>query len=173
MKKPTKTNAVRLLESQEVAYELRSYAFDPDDMVAERVAVKLGLSASAVFKTLVARGDKTGVVFAVVGADSVVDLKRLAQLSGNKRVELVPLEEVEPLTGYVRGGVTALGAKKSFPVFADERMRKEPRISVSAGRRGLQMLLAPADYLRVTSAVAGDISRRKASDEMEVEVDSG
>lgn len=165
--KPAKTNAVRLLERHGIAHDLVTYAVDPEDLLAEHVAQKIGLPAQAVFKTLVARGDKTGALFAVVAADSILDLKRLAQVSGNKRVELVPLKEVEPLTGYIRGGVTALGAKKSFPVFVDERMSQVQKVSVSAGRRGLQMLLAPADYIRVTGAVTGDICRLETPEEME------
>lgn len=166
MKKPAKTNAVRLLETKRIEHELVSYEVDPDNLVAEHVASKIGLPPEAVYKTLLARGDRTGPIFAVVAADSILDLKALASLSANKRVELVPLKEVEPLTGYVRGGVTALGAKKAFPVFADLRLLEQPRISVSAGRRGLQMLLGPADYVRVTGATTGEISRLKTPGEM-------
>lgn len=172
MSKPQKTNAVRKLEALGLPYELVSYEVDPDDLVAERVAQKIGMPPGSVYKTLLARGDRSGPLFAVVAADSVLDLKRLAALSGDKRVELVPLKEVEPLTGYVRGGVTVLGARKSFPVYADARIRASARISVSAGRRGLQVLLAPEDYLAATRATVGDIARRMSPGEVESEGES-
>ena len=156
-----KTNAVRLLDSLNVAYEIREYEVDPEDLAAESVARKVGLPAEQVFKTLVARGDKHGVCFAVVPGDQQLDLKGLAQLTGDKKIETVPLKEVQPLTGYIRGGVTALAAKKSYPVFADETIELFDVISVSAGVRGAQILLAPADYLRVTNAKVGAIAKEK------------
>src|SRR6201998_3777756 len=115
-----KTNAVRLLEEMGIRYELREYEDDPDDLTAETVAAKTGLPAEQVFKTLVARGDRHGVCFAVVPGNCRLDLKALAKLTGDRKVETVPLKEVQPLTGYVRGGVTVLGAKKAYPVFVDE-----------------------------------------------------
>lgn len=172
MSKPQKTNAVRKLEALGIRHELVSYAVDPDDLAAEHVAQKIGMPPASVYKTLLVRGDRSGPLFAVVSADSVLDLKRLAALSGDKRVELVPLSEVEPLTGYVRGGVTVLGARKSFPVYADLRIRTSARISVSAGRRGLQMLLAPEDYLTATRAQVGDIARRRSPGEVELDGES-
>jgi Cys-tRNA(Pro)/Cys-tRNA(Cys) deacylase len=122
-----KTNAVRLLEEMGVRHELRAYDVDPDDLSAETVAAKVGLPAAQVFKTLVARGDRHGVCFAVVPGDCRLDLKALARLTGDRKAETVPLKEVQPLTGYIRGGVTVLGAKKAYPVYVDE--------SVPAGRR--------------------------------------
>jgi Cys-tRNA(Pro)/Cys-tRNA(Cys) deacylase len=121
----------------------------------------VGLPAEQVFKTLVARGDRTGVLLAVVPGDAELDLKALARLSGDRRVELVPLREVQPLTGYVRGGITALACKKDYPVFADETLELLDRISVSSGLRGLQILLAPAEYLRAVGATLGAISKGK------------
>jgi Cys-tRNA(Pro)/Cys-tRNA(Cys) deacylase len=156
-----KTNAARLLDSLGVAYELREYEVDPEDLSAETVARKVGLPAEQVFKTLVSRGDRTGVLLAVVPGDAELDLKALARFSGDRRVELVPLREVQPLTGYVRGGVTALACKKDYPVFADETLELFDRISVSSGLRGLQILLAPADYLRAVRATLGAISKGK------------
>lgn len=153
--KPTKTNAVRLLEAAGIPFELRAYEVDPEDLTAETVARKVGLPACQVFKTLVVRGDRTGPCFAVVPGDCRLDLKALAKVSGNRRVDPVPLKEVEPLTGYVRGGVTVLGAKKAFPVFVDETLELFEQVSISAGQRGLQVLLAPADYLR---AVRGTVA---------------
>jgi Cys-tRNA(Pro)/Cys-tRNA(Cys) deacylase len=157
-----KTNAARLLDSLGIPYEIREYEVDPDDLAAESVARKVGLPAEQVFKTLVARGDKHGICFAVVPGDQQLDLKGLAQLTGDKKIETVPLKEVQPLTGYIRGGVTALAAKKNYPVFADETIELFEVISISAGMRGAQILLAPADYIRATGAKLGPIAKDKA-----------
>jgi len=156
-----KTNAARLLDTLGIRYELRAYEVDPEDLSAETVAAKVGLPAEQVFKTLVARGDRTGVLLAVVPGDAELDLKALARLSGDRKVDTVPLKELQPLTGYIRGGVTALGGKKDYPVFVDETVELFDIISISAGVRGTQLLLAPADYLRVTKGKAGPISRPK------------
>lgn len=156
-----KTNAARLLDSLGIRYEVREYEVDPDDLAAESVARKVGLPPEQVFKTLVARGDKRGVCFAVVPGDQELDLKALAQLTGDKKIDTVPLKEVQPLTGYIRGGVTALAAKKSYPVFADETLELFDVVSVSAGSRGMQIFLAPADYIRATNAKLGAIAREK------------
>lgn len=156
-----KTNAARLLDAQGISYEVREYEVDPDDLMAESVAKKVGLPAEQVFKTLVARGDKNGVCFAVVPGDQQLDLKALAHLTGDKKIDTVPLKEVQPLTGYIRGGVTALAAKKNYPVFADETIELFDVISVSAGIRGAQLILAPADYLRATGAKVGAIAKEK------------
>src|SRR3954462_11862716 len=156
-----KTNAARLLDSLGIAYEIREYAVDPDDLAAESVARKVGLPPEQVFKTLVARGDKHGVCFAVVPGDQQLDLKALAQLSGDKKIDTVPLKEVQPLTGYIRGGVTALAAKKAYPVYADETIELFDTISVSSGIRGAQLILSPADYLRATVAKTGPIAKAK------------
>ena len=157
-----KTNAARLLDAQGIPYEVRDYEVDPDDLAAESVARKVGLPPEQVFKTLVARGDKHGVCFAVIPGDQQLDLKALAQLTGDKKIDTVALKEVQPLTGYIRGGVTALAAKKSYPVFADETLELFDVISVSAGVRGAQLFLAPADYIRVTGAKLGPIAKPKA-----------
>ena len=158
----TKTNAVRLLDSLGMAYELRDYEVDEHDLTAETVAAKVGLPAEQVFKTLVVRGDRNGVCFAVVGSDSELDLKALARLTGDRKVDTVPLREVQPLTGYVRGGVTVFGARKRYPVYADETIGLFDIISVSAGIRGTQVLLAPADYLRAAEAHVGAIGKAKS-----------
>ncbi len=157
-----KTNAARLLDAQGIPYEVREYEVDPDDLAAESVARKVGLPPEQVFKTLVARGDKHGVCFAVIPGDQQLDLKALAQLTGDKKIDTVALKEVQPLTGYIRGGVTALAAKKSYPVFADETLELFDVISISAGVRGTQLFLAPADYIRVTGAKLGPIAKPKA-----------
>jgi Cys-tRNA(Pro)/Cys-tRNA(Cys) deacylase len=156
-----KTNAVRLLESLGISYELREYTVDPEDLAAESVAAKIGMPAEQVFKTLVARGDRNGPCFAVIPGNTELDLKALAAHSGDRKAELAPLKEVQPLTGYIRGGVTVLGAKKQFPVFADETIELWDQISISAGVRGTQIILRPADYLRATGAVVADIARGK------------
>ena len=155
----TRTNAARLLDSLGVAYELREYEVDPEDLTAETVARKIGFPPEQVFKTLVVRGERNGICFAVVAGDQQLDLKALAQLSKDKAVEVVPLKEVQPLTGYIRGGVTALAAKRDYPVYADETIELFDVVSISAGMRGAQILIAPADYLRVTKATVGPIGR--------------
>lgn len=157
-----KTNAARYLDSHGIAYEVREYEVDPDDLNAESVARKIDMPAEQVFKTLVARGDKHGVCFAVVPGDQQLDLKALAHLSGDKKIDTVPLKEVQPLTGYIRGGVTAVAAKKAYPVFVDETIELFDLISVSSGQRGAQLILTPADYLRATSAKVGPIAKAKS-----------
>lgn len=158
---PVKTNAARLLDSAGITYEIREYEVDPEDLAAESVAAKVGLPPEQVFKTLVARGDRNGVCFAVVPGDQQLDLKALARLSGDRSIDTVALKEVQPLTGYIRGGVTALAAKKDYPVYADETIELFDVISISSGMRGAQILIAPADYLRVTCAKVGAIAKSK------------
>jgi Cys-tRNA(Pro)/Cys-tRNA(Cys) deacylase len=153
-----KTNAARLLDTLGIRYELREYDVDPEDLSAETVARKVGMPLDQVWKTLVARGDRTGVLLAVVPGSGQLDLKALARVSGDRCVETVALKEVQPLTGYVRGGVTALAAKKPYPVFVDETVELFDVVSVSAGVRGTQILIAPADYLRAVSATVGPIA---------------
>jgi len=153
-----KTNAARLLDSMKVEYELRSYEVDPEDLSAQTVACKVGLPLEQVFKTLVARGDRHGVCFAVVSGNCQLDLKAIAKLTGDRKVEPVTLKEVQPLTGYIRGGVTVLGAKKAYPVYIDETIELFEVVSISAGLRGLQIFIAPADYLRATNGTLGAIS---------------
>jgi Cys-tRNA(Pro)/Cys-tRNA(Cys) deacylase len=154
-----KTNAVRLLERLGVQCELRAYEVDPDDLAAETVARKVGMPPEQVFKTLVARGDKHGVCLAVVPGNCELDLKALARATGDKKIDTVPLREVEPLTGYIRGGVTALACRKSYPVYLDETAQLFDVISISAGVRGLQILLAPDDYIRTVGAKVVPIAK--------------
>ncbi len=154
-----KTNAVRLLESAGVAHELKPYDLDMEDFNATAVAELIGLPASQVFKTLVAVGDKTGPCFAVVPADCDLDLKALAKASGNRKMTLASLREVEPLTGYRRGGVTAIGPKKPFPVFLDATAADLGDIAVSGGTKGLQVKLGTDDYMEVTNASLAPIGR--------------
>ena len=157
-----KTNAARILDGLGIAYELRDYQVDPDDLAAETVARKVGLPPEQVWKTLVARGDRTGVLLAVVPGDAELDLKALARLTGDRKADTVALKEVQPLTGYIRGGVTALACKKDYPVFVDELIELYDRVAVSAGVRGTQIVLAPADYLRATGATVGPIAKPKS-----------
>jgi Cys-tRNA(Pro)/Cys-tRNA(Cys) deacylase len=156
-----KTNAARVLDSLGVRYELREYEVDPEHLEAESVAAKVGLPPEQVFKTLVARGDRNGVCFAVIPANTELNLKALASASGDRKIEMVTLKEVQPLTGYIRGGVTVLGAKKNYPVYVDETIQLWNSISVSAGVRGTQVILKLEDYLRVTEGVMTDIARGK------------
>ncbi len=156
-----KTNATRILDDLGVSYTLREYEVDPDDLSAETVASKIGLPAEQVFKTLVARGDRGGVYLSIIPGNRELDGKALARVTGDRKVELVPLREVQQLTGYIRGGVTVLGCKREYPVYADETIELFDVISISAGIRGTQILLAPADYLRITHAVVVAIGREK------------
>jgi Cys-tRNA(Pro)/Cys-tRNA(Cys) deacylase len=156
-----KTNATRILDNLGISYELREYEVDPDDLSAETVAAKIGLPAEQVFKTLVVCGDRGGVYLAVVAGNDEVDGKALARVTGDRKVELVPLKEVQRLTGYIRGGVTALGAKRDYPVYADETIELFDVVSVSAGVRGTQVLLAPGDYLRAVNGKVAAIGREK------------
>jgi len=161
----SKTNAVRLLDQLGIKYELRAYEVDPGDLAAETVAAKIGLPPEQVFKTLVARPsggkDRDGIVMAVVPGDQELDLKALAAAAGEKKIELVPVKELQALTGYIRGGVTALAAKRDYPVFVDETIELFDVVSISAGMRGLQILIAPADYLRATKGTIATLGQPK------------
>ena len=163
---PPKTNAARLLDQMGIQYDLRAYEVDPEDLAAETVAAKIGLPAEQVFKTLVARPsgskDRNGVVMAVIPGDQELDLKALAKAAGEKNIQLVPVKELQALTGYIRGGVTALAAKREYPVFVDETIELFDVISISAGMRGLQILIAPADYLRATKGMVAALGQPKA-----------
>jgi Cys-tRNA(Pro)/Cys-tRNA(Cys) deacylase len=152
-----KTNAARLLDQMRVRFEMREHEVDPEDLAAEAVAAKIGLPPGQLFKTLVAEGDRHGICMAVIPGDAELDLKALA-----RKIRLVPVKELQKLTGYIRGGVTALAAKKAYPVYADKSIEQFEVISISAGVRGLQILLAPADYLRVANATLSAIAVHKA-----------
>jgi Cys-tRNA(Pro)/Cys-tRNA(Cys) deacylase len=156
-----KTNAARALDTLGVGYELREYDVDLDDLTAETVAAKVELPARQVFKTLVMRGDRHGVVLAVVPGDAEADPEAVARQTGDRSVAAVPVRELQPLTGFVRGGVTALGLKRPYPVLLDESALAFDRISVSAGVRGTQILLAPPDYVKATGARTAAIARPK------------
>lgn len=159
-----KTNAVRVLDRLGIAYELRAYAVVERHLSAEEVAEAIQMPAAQVFKTLVVRGDRTGPLFAVLPGSAELDLKILAQVSGNRRVELAALKDVTALTGYVRGGTTVLAAKKPFEAFVDRSAEALPLLSVSAGRPGLQVLLLPSDYMRATAARYASLQMTAAAD---------
>jgi Cys-tRNA(Pro)/Cys-tRNA(Cys) deacylase len=154
---PQKTNAVRLLDQLDIQYELREYDVDPNDLTAESVALKIGMPPEQVFKTLVARGDRNGVCLAVIPGNTELNLKSLATASSDRKIQLVPLKELQTLTGYIRGGVTAFAGKRDYPVYVDETIELFAVISVSAGTRGMQILLSPDDYLRVTKGTIAQL----------------
>lgn len=158
-----KTNAARILDGLGISYQLLSYPIDPNDLAAESVAEKIGLPPEQVFKTLVTRGDRTGVCLAVIPGNAHLNLKALARLTGNRKIEPVPLKEVQPLTGYIRGGVTALACKRDYPVFVDETIELFDQIAVSAGMRGCMIQLSPVDYLKAVKATVGEIAQDKES----------
>ena len=164
-----KTNAARLLDALAIPYELRAYTVDPEDLTAISVAKKIDLPIEQVYKTLLVQTSGTGTnakaeyLFAVVPGDTELDLKKLAHAASVKKVELASLKQVEPLTGYIRGGVTVMASRKPFPAFVDETLVLHDIISVSAGQRGLQILLSPADYLRATEATLADLAKSSKS----------
>ena len=157
--KPAKTNAARALDDLGIAYELRAYEVDESDLSAGAVARKINLPLEQVFKTLLTRTSDGQHLFAVVPGNAELDLKKLAAAASVRKAELAALKDVEPLTGYIRGGVTVLAARKPFPAFADETLELFDLISVSAGQRGLQVVLSPADYLRATAASLADLTK--------------
>lgn len=156
-KKIKKTNAARILDGLGIDYEIKTYEVDENDLSAVHVAQISGLNIEMIFKTLVARGDKTGIIMAVIGGGDELDLKALARASGNKSVEMIALKELLPLTGYVRGGCSPLGAKKNYPVFVDARALTLEKISVSAGQRGMQIVLSPQDLVRAANATVAEL----------------
>jgi Cys-tRNA(Pro)/Cys-tRNA(Cys) deacylase len=156
-----KTNAMRVLDQLGFGYETREYELDPDDLTAETVAAKVGLPAEQVFKTLAVRGDRNDICLAVIPGNAELDFKALAQLTGDRQIDLVPLKDVQAVTGYIRGGVTALACKKEYPVYIDETAELWDVISISAGQRGIQIFLSPEDYIAAVKAISGDIARQK------------
>ena len=154
-----KTNGARILESLGIAFEVREYEVDPEDLSALSVARKIGMPPEQVFKTLLTIVGPNAYVFAVIPGDAELDFKKLARAAGLRKVEMAPLKDVQPLTGYIRGGVTVFGAKKPYPVFVDETAILFDRISVSAGVRGVQLILSPEDYLRAAEAQTADLTK--------------
>ena len=159
--KTKKTNASRILDNMKIAYRLLEYEVDENNLDAVHVANSVGMPSAQVFKTLCVQGDKTGVIFACIPGNHELDLKALAKISGNKRAELVALKDVLPLTGYIRGGVSPLGAKKAYPVFLDLTANNWEEISISAGQRGLQIILSPSDLQAATKAKVAPLTMQK------------
>jgi Cys-tRNA(Pro)/Cys-tRNA(Cys) deacylase len=157
-----KTNAARILEGLSIPFTLQEYEVDPEDLSAVSVAKKIGLPVEQVFKTLLTTTGPNQYAFAVIPGDAELDFKKLARAGGARKAEMVSLKDVQPLTGYIRGGVTVFGAKKDFPVFADETIELFDVISVSAGQRGVQVLLSPQDYLRAAQASVAGLTKDTA-----------
>ena len=155
--KINKTNAARILDQKKIQYELIPYEVDENDLAATHVAGQLGEDIEQVFKTLVLRGDKNGLLVCVIPGDKEVDLKKAAKLSGNKKVEMIAMKELLPLTGYIRGGCTPIGMKKPYPTWIHLTCGEFPFIYISAGQRGLQLKLNPSDLLKVTGAAVADL----------------
>lgn len=158
MKKTHKTNASRLLDQANINYRLRAYEVNEEDLSAKHVADTLDEDLARIFKTLVLKGDKTGHFVCVIPADTELDLKKTAKVSGNKKSELIHLKELQPLTGYIRGGCSPIGMKKKFPAYIDEKALKYESIYISAGQRGMQIQLAPCDLIQATQATVADLS---------------
>ena len=154
-----KTNAARLLDAARVSYTLVPYQVDEEHLEASHVAEQLGEDLDRVFKTLVLRGDRNGLFVCVIPGSMEVDLKVAARISGNKNCAMIHVKELLPLTGYIRGGCSPLGLKKNFPIFIHETAMQFPYIYVSAGERGLQLKVAPADLIKATRATVGVIAR--------------
>lgn len=153
-----KTNGARILESLKIPFQLREYEVDPEDLSATTVAKKIGMPAEQVFKTLLTTGGPGAFAFAVIPGDEELDFKKLARAAGFRKAEMVALKDVQPLTGYIRGGVTIFGAKKAYPVFIDETIELFDEISVSAGARGTQIIISPADYLKAAREEAPEVA---------------
>jgi len=156
-----KTNAVRILDELAIEYQLREYEVDEDDLSADNIASKLGIDVKNTVKTLVLRGDKTGVIVCCLQGHLEINLKALAAATGNKKVEPALMKELQSLTGYIRGGVSPLGMKKNYPVFLDKQALDKEFVSLSAGKRGLQVWLKPADLGRAISAVVVEVAKEK------------
>jgi Cys-tRNA(Pro)/Cys-tRNA(Cys) deacylase len=154
-----KTNAARYLDRLEIEYKLVEYEVDESDLSAESVAKKVGLPPEQVFKTLVARGDKTGVFMACIPGNTELDLKAMATVSGNKNAEMVHLGEIQQLTGYIRGGVSPIGTKKTYPIYLEESATGFPLISISAGLRGSQIFISPGDLIKALDIKVCKIAR--------------
>ena len=154
-----KTNAARLLDRAKIAYELIPYEVDENNLAANHVAEQLGEDIATVFKTLILRGDRTGHLVCVVPGDHEVDLKAAAKVSGNKKAEMIPMKELLPTTGYIRGGCSPIGMKKRFPTYIHQSCMEHPSIYISAGVRGLQIRIAPSDLIAYCTAQVAQISQ--------------
>jgi Cys-tRNA(Pro)/Cys-tRNA(Cys) deacylase len=153
----SKTNAIRILESNNIRYATKSYAVDEDDFSGITVANKIGADAETVFKTLVASGDKSGIVVFCIPVTAQLNLKKAADASDNKKVEMIKMKDLFTITGYIRGGCSPIGMKKNFPTFIEETVQLFEKIYVSAGIRGMQISLSPKDLQRITNALFADL----------------
>ncbi|MFE5321230.1 Cys-tRNA(Pro) deacylase [Paenibacillus sp. NPDC056579] len=153
-----KTNASRILDKLNIPYTLHEYEWDEDHLDAHTVADKVGLPCEQLFKTLVLRGDKTGIVMACIPGDKELDLKKLAAASGNKKAEMVPVKDIVTLTGYIRGGVSPLGCKKKYPLYIERAVLPIDTVSISAGKRGLQIFLKGKDLVSACEGIVSDIT---------------
>lgn len=152
-----KTNAVRLLDAANISYRLREYEVDEEDLSATHVAATLGIHPDTIYKTLVLKGNTDPYLVAVIPGNAQLDLKKLARVSGNKNCEMLPAKDLLSITGYIRGGCSPMGMKKTFPTFIEEAVQLESAISISAGKRGLQIILTPSDLIAVTEATLADL----------------
>lgn len=155
-----KTNACRMLDQQKIPYQLREYTWSEDSLDARHVALETGDDPAHIFKTIVLTGDKTGNIVACIPANKSIDLKKIAKISGNKKCELIPVNTLEKLTGYVRGGCSPLGMKKLFPTFIDSSAEELETILISAGKRGLQIVIAPTDLKQIIRGTFASISEK-------------
>ncbi len=163
--KTAKTNVARILDKEKVPYEIKAYDFDPEDLNALHAAESFGLEPGRVFKTLVLRGDRNGLFVCVVPSDKTVDLKKAAKASGNKSAEMLHVKDLLENTGYIRGGCSPIGMKKHFPTFIDSSVNNWDKITVSAGQRGVMVLVTPSDIMRVARMTAADITKDEATEE--------
>lgn len=154
-----KTNAMRILDRLKISYEIKTYEVDESNLSAEHVADLIAMSAEQVFKTLVARMGKRDIVLACIPGNSELNTKTLGAAAGGKKADLVALKEIQALTGYIRGGVSPLGTKKPLPIFLDQSVQQWPTISISAGQRGTQIIIAPNDLIKATQATLCDITK--------------
>ena len=155
--KQDKTNVMRLLDAAKITYEAKEYPVDENDLSGSHAADLMGVDHGSVFKTLVLRGEKTGYMVCCIPVDGEVDLKKAARAAGDKKVEMLPMKELLPVTGYVRGGCSPIGMKKRFPTYLDRSAEKYEKIAVSAGMRGVQVILSPADLRRYVGAEMTDL----------------
>lgn len=160
-KKQVKTNAIRIVEQKKIPYQEHTYTFSEDDLGAKHVAEELNQNEAQIFKTLVAVGNKTGPIVAVIPSNQELDLKKIAKESGNKKVEMLHLKDLESLTGYIRGGCSPVGMKKLFPTYFDQSALNFATIMVSAGKRGLQMELSPNDLAGLVRGKFVDLTLEK------------
>lgn len=157
MKKPAKTNVMRLLDAAKIPYEAKEYPVDENDLSGSHAADLMGADHGSVFKTLVLKGEKTGYMVCCIPVDGEVDLKKAAKAAGDKKAEMLPMKELLPVTGYIRGGCSPIGMKKRFHTYLDRSAEKYEKIAVSAGMRGVQVILSPADLGRYVGAEMADL----------------